>query len=138
MKNPQTVIPRICALILDSILLLPIAIVDQLVRDSGFTTETIIALLFVVSSTYSIYFITMHKLFGQTVGKMLMKVKVLSLDESPIKFWQAFVRNLPEISLLICSFIFENPLVKTTAETNPENFDILKSPVVVILTNALN
>jgi uncharacterized RDD family membrane protein YckC len=132
MENHPTVVPRICAIILDSILLLPLAIIDQLVRDSGLQPEIIIALLFIVSISYSIYFITMHKIFGQTVGKMLMKVKVLSFDESPIKFWQTVVRDLPQILLVTASFIFENPLVNATAETNSESLDILKSPIVIL------
>ena len=51
----------------------------------------------------------MHALYGQTVGKMLTKVKVLDISETPLKFYQAVLRDVPQIFLIILSFIFVNP-----------------------------
>ena len=98
MEKYQTLVPRFWALILDSVLLLPLAIVDGLIKDAGFSQESKWTLYLTVSLAQTIYFIAMHGAFGQTVGKMLMKVKVLdSASETPISFWQATLRDLPQV-----------------------------------------
>ncbi len=51
---------------------------------------------------YPIYFITMHGFYGQTLGKMIARVKVVNnKDEQPIMMQQAFERELPNLVLNI-------------------------------------
>jgi uncharacterized RDD family membrane protein YckC len=48
----------------------------------------------------------MHGIFGQTFGKMLFKVKVVDISESPLTLKKAFWREL--LSLMFIGFILSN------------------------------
>jgi uncharacterized RDD family membrane protein YckC len=131
MEKYQTLWLRFLALILDIILLLPLGIAAELIKGDGFSQEVKFALLFIVSLAHTIYFIVMHGFYGQTVGKMLMKVKVLDVSESAIKFRQAIVRDLPQVLFTVGSFIFYYPLTPDQIEPNsPENW---KNPFFVLI-----
>jgi uncharacterized RDD family membrane protein YckC len=132
MEKYRTLVPRFWALILDTVLLLPLAIVDDLIKGAGFSQEAKWALYLTVSLAQTVYFIAMHAAFGQTVGKMLMKVKVLdSLSESPIKFRQAILRDLPQILATIGSFVFLYPL--SLADIDPNAPDYWKNPFMILI-----
>lgn len=54
-----------------------------------------------------IYSVVLHWLYGQTLGKAVMEVKVVNYpDESPISFQQAFLRDCVPIVLLIVMVVF--------------------------------
>jgi uncharacterized RDD family membrane protein YckC len=130
MEKYRTLVPRFWALILDSILLLPLSIFDQLLQGAEFSQTAKLVLLFIVSLAGTVYFIVMHAMFGQTVGKMLMKVKVLdAFSESPVKFYQAFLRDLPQLLFILGSFIFLNPLAPD--EINSPEY--MKNPLVILM-----
>ncbi len=82
MQKYQTFIPRFLALILDSILLLPLFVIDQMAADSSFSPTVKLGVNIATSLFGVLYVILMLYFFGQTVGKMLMKVKVLDVSES--------------------------------------------------------
>ncbi len=134
MEKFRTVIPRILAILLDNILLLPLTIVDQYARGIDLARGQMLVLLFIISVSYSIYFILMHRLFGQTVGKMLMKVKVLDLAESRISLRRAVLRDLPPIFLLAAMFIFTDPLAVVNPDAEPDARLILNNPIALIQT----
>jgi uncharacterized RDD family membrane protein YckC len=130
MEQYRTLVPRFWALILDSVLLLPLSILDELLRGADFSPAAKWSLLLTVNLAGTIYFIAMHAVFGQTVGKMLMKIKVLdALSESPIKFRQALLRDLPQLLFVAGSFVFLNQLAPE-AELNPAEYT--KNPLVVL------
>tara|TARA_Y100000310_G_scaffold192182_1_gene192126 strand:- start:764 stop:1261 length:498 start_codon:yes stop_codon:yes gene_type:complete len=57
----------------------------------------------IMASLAILYFAIMERIFAQTIGKMLMHIKVKSLNEK-LKLWQCFVRSLyliPYFSLFI-------------------------------------
>lgn len=133
MEKYQTLYPRALALILDSVLLLPLGILDEWMRTLTLRQEILYILLFGINIASILYFIIMHGLFGQTVGKMLMKVKVLDISESSLKFRQAVLRDLPQILFIIGSFIFMNPLLLSTGEMTTEALDYFKYPLVILM-----
>ena len=95
MEKYRTFVPRFGALILDTVLLLPLGIVEELDEKRRIFPK----LQMVFSFDYRLFslafnlFVVMHGLYGQTVGKMLMKVKVLTFSETPMKFRQAILRE---------------------------------------------
>ncbi|MDQ3801526.1 MAG: RDD family protein [Acidobacteriota bacterium] len=132
MEKYRTLLPRFCAIILDIILLLPLGIITELIKGAEFSQEAKFALLLAVNLAQTTYFIVMHGLFGQTVGKMLMKVRVLDVvSESAIKFRQAFIRDLPQLLFTIGSFIFLYPL--SPDQIDPNSPDYWKNPIFVLM-----
>jgi uncharacterized RDD family membrane protein YckC len=54
------------------------------------------ALLPILGTAYSIYF---HGRWGQTIGKMVMRIQVVLLDGSPITWKAAFLRHSVDVLL---------------------------------------
>lgn len=133
MEKYQTLYPRAVALLLDSVLLLPIGILDEWVKSLALPREIFYILIFGINMAGTVYFITMHGLFGQTVGKMLMKVKVLDVSESPLKFRQAILRDLPQILFVIGSFVFMSSALLSTEEAAAESSDYFRHPLVILM-----
>lgn len=83
--------PRFNAALIDSLLFMAIAIGPRLIWDEW-------RMLFsdlMADTVFLGYTICMHAVFGQTLGKMLYKVKVVHVSEKQgISFKQAFVRDL--------------------------------------------
>lgn len=131
MEKYRTLLPRFCAIILDIILLLPLSIIAELIKSAELSREAKFALFLALNLAQTTYFIVMHGLFGQTVGKMLMKVKVLDVSESAIKFRQAFIRDLPQLLFTIGSFIFLYPL--SPDEIDPNSPDYWKNPIFILM-----
>lgn len=107
MEKYQTFWRRFWAGVLDSLILLPITwgitvfflFVSPMPLMMTFSS---IAVGFVSVS----YYILMHNFYGQTLGKMAAKVKVLDISETPINFGQAVVRSLPQIIPVMYSISF--------------------------------
>jgi uncharacterized RDD family membrane protein YckC len=107
MEKYQTFGRRFWAGILDSIILLPIT--------WGITFFFLFVSPMPLVNTFSSiavglvsvgYYILMHNYYGQTLGKMAVKVKVLDISETPINFGQAVVRSLPQIIPVMYSISF--------------------------------
>ena len=86
---------RLGAVVIDSIVLLPLTFLDTYSEVSANKVLFYIGLS--ISSFISIsYFIILHAKYGQTLGKKLMKVKVLDIDEaSLLGIKRAIIRELP-------------------------------------------
>jgi uncharacterized RDD family membrane protein YckC len=72
--------------------------------DSIFTTPETPAFvaIFGLSLSYSLshcYSIILHTYFGQTVGKMIMKVRVFDVNGNPLTLKRAFLRDFPILIL---------------------------------------
>ena len=93
----ETFWPRFWAAIIDSLVLAPLSWVGSLALGSttGLIAVVCLAGLLLGPSTYAI---VLHRLYGQTVGKALMRVRILDHSERRgIDFRQAFVRESPVV-----------------------------------------
>ncbi|HEX8367237.1 MAG TPA: RDD family protein [Pyrinomonadaceae bacterium] len=131
MEKYQTFSARFWALTLDSILLLPLGILQELIKSAEYSENLKWILFFIVNLAEIIYFIVMHGLFGQTVGKMLAKVKVLDVSEAPIKFRQAVLRDAPQLLFTVCSYSFLYPL--TPADIQVNSIALWKIPFLFLI-----
>lgn len=131
MEKYQTLWLRFWALILDVILLLPLVIITESIKTAGFSAAVKPVLFLLINLVQTIYFMVMHGVYGQTVGKMLMKIKVLDVSESPVKFRQAIIRDLPQLLSTVGSFIFYYPLAPD--EIDPNSPDYWKNPFFVLI-----
>jgi len=96
MDKYETFWRRVGAAVLDSFVLIPvswgISFVFLFISDLPSLLGSAAAGL--ISAIYSIF---MHYRFGQTLGKMAARVKVLDDSENPINFGQAIIRSLPQL-----------------------------------------
>lgn len=110
MEKYQTLGKRFGAAILDSFVLFFVgailSVAFALVGLKSDFTSTVTAAVSVL------YTILMHYYYGQTVGKMAAKVKVLDESEKPINFGQSILRSLPQLIPLMFAVSF------STADNN--------------------
>ena len=94
----RTFWPRFGAVIIDSIILWPIGVAFEFVYNTGLPIVVFAAFVLdsIIAIAYSVYF---HARYGQTIGKWLMKVKVLSVNETRLSFRQAVLRDAIAILL---------------------------------------
>lgn len=116
MEKYKTFFPRLLALLIDSFIMLPLAIFDDWFRRAELPPLFFYVWIPFSAAVFPVYMILMHAKYGQTLGKMYMNVKVLdAVSEEPIKFIQAVWREAPQVILNIVSitlgiiFLGENP-----------------------------
>lgn len=86
---------RIGAALIDIIIFIPLSFLTEWVLSLQLPTPIAATYLVASSSTFLLYSILMHGLFGQTVGKMLARVKVVDLAETSLTVRQAILRDSP-------------------------------------------
>lgn len=107
MEKYKTVGHRFIASIIDSLLTLPFILLTSFLTsflDFSPVLMTVSANLTGILSVF--YKILMHGYYGQTLGKMAVKVKVLDSSERPIVVGQAALRSLPQIVVLFFGLTF--------------------------------
>jgi uncharacterized RDD family membrane protein YckC len=92
MEKYQTFWRRFWASLIDSLILLPLTWL------AAFVFSFIGVLAPLLAGFVSVfYYVLMHFYYGQTVGKMALKVKVVDDFEAPINLGQSLLRNLPQL-----------------------------------------
>lgn len=98
MDKYQTFFSRFVALLIDSFIMIPLFVFDQWFRDWEFPPLFFYFWIPLSSLVFPIYSITMNAKFGQTLGKMWMKVKVADVSEAAsITLRQAILRDAPQL-----------------------------------------
>ena len=97
MEKYKTFFPRFVALLIDSFIMLPLAILDEWFRRAEFSPLFFYIWIPLSALVFPVYTIVMNGLYGQTLGKMAMNVKILDVSEEPIKFKQAIFRGIPDV-----------------------------------------
>lgn len=130
MEKYETVVARIVAVIIDLVVVFPIGVIASfsgslaasLTHTSFAGNSKIAFLLNNLVSVFSIfYYILMNFHYGQTLGKMAMKIKILDVGERPITFAQAAIRSFPEMF----SVFVGASLINMTIRENPD-YDALQ------------
>jgi uncharacterized RDD family membrane protein YckC len=110
MERYKTFFPRLVALLIDSFIMLPLAIMDDWFRRAEFPPVFFYLWIPVSALVFPVYTIMMNGYCGQTLGKMAMNVKVLDVTEEPIKFVQSIKREIPEviyrIGIIVLGIVF--------------------------------
>ena len=97
MEKYRTFVPRFFALIIDGTIVLPLILINTFILASETSRPILYLWLLVMNLTNPLYTILMHGFYGQTLGKMAVKVKVVTLSENPITMNHAVMRSLPQI-----------------------------------------
>jgi uncharacterized RDD family membrane protein YckC len=101
----KTFWPRFLAAIVDSLVFIPLEIADYFIRENyNIINDAAIYFWFILASlAFMIYSVLMHGIYGQTLGKMAMNVKVLDISENKLSMLQALKRDIiPIILTCIC------------------------------------
>jgi uncharacterized RDD family membrane protein YckC len=107
MEKYETFRPRFFAGFIDSFVFLPLSFVDAFLSAPERPAAVIIIWSGIMYSSYWLYSVLLHSRYGQTVGKMLMKIKVLDVSEERIPtFRQAFLRDIGYIVLNTLSLVY--------------------------------
>ncbi len=95
---------RFFAGLLDGLVFIPFIIIDIFLLKPERELIIVIPWLIFNYSIYFVYAIYFHWKFGQTLGKMIMKVKILDVSENEgLSFLQAFLRD--SVSLIIQMYL---------------------------------
>jgi uncharacterized RDD family membrane protein YckC len=103
MNKYDTTGARIGAAIVDSIIFLPLNLLNGILSDIlSNQTVLLIAWTIISLSLFQLYSIFMHGKYGQTIGKRTMGIKILTFpEELSITYKHAFIRELPYTILII-------------------------------------
>jgi uncharacterized RDD family membrane protein YckC len=97
MDKYNTIGSRFVASIIDGIVMIPVGLLSGIIVFMQGFPKLAIVWNIVISLIPVIYTIWLHTVYGQTLGKKVMKVKVLDISERPITFTQAVIRSLPQM-----------------------------------------
>lgn len=98
MEKYQTFFPRFVALLIDSFIMIPLFVFDQWFREWEFPRLFFYFWIPLSSLVYPVYSIWMTAKFGQTLGKMAMRIKVLDVSEqTSVTIRQAVLRDLWQV-----------------------------------------
>ena len=119
MGKYQTFTPRFFALIIDALIFLPLSLLDNLIISVSDLSPVIFSFwLLAFNMAHPVYSILMHGFYGQTLGKMALKVKVVDAFEKPISFHHAVLRELPYIAFSFSLIFFATPQVSGVVEVS--------------------
>lgn len=112
MEKYQTFGRRVVAGLLDTFLLF---VVNLIV--SGFLAPAGDKIGFIVTGIISLaYYVLLHYHYGQSIGKMALKVKVLDDSETPLNFGQVILRYLPQLLPVMFAVSFSTAGENSSAE----------------------
>lgn len=97
MEKYNTLGSRFVAAFIDGIVMIPVGILSGIIPVTESFSKIAIVWNVVISLIPVIYTIWLHTNYGQTLGKKVMKVKVVDISENPITFTQAVIRSLPQM-----------------------------------------
>jgi uncharacterized RDD family membrane protein YckC len=117
MNKYQTFLPRFGALLIDTFIMLPLGIFDDWFHQAEFPHLFFYVWIPLSSLVFPVYTITMHGLYGQTLGKMWFNVKVTDANEEPIKFAQAVWRDVPQLIFSAASIFIGIAALSIDAES---------------------
>ena len=134
MEKYQTFAPRFLALIADSVIFLPVFFLERYFEAVGWSPAFTYSLLLVTNLAHPVYSVVMHGLYGQTLGKMITKVRVVSVSkETPITFYEAVLRDLPQFFLNFSLFFFTIPTTTKTGEMSKIIADAIPNYIYVFM-----
>ena len=107
---------------LDALVLLPLCWLTPLFVTQSSPRAAIVFWLIISSFAYVAYSICLHGLKGQTLGKMVCKIRVVDISENPLSMRKAFLRDIFNLVFtllhVVCLILNLDLYIKT--QTAPE------------------
>ena len=91
-----SLIKRFIAFVIDLAVSLVAVVIAYLVLAMFISDKQVVSILtaFIYLAWYTLYFVYFHWKYGKTLGKKIMGIKMVNLDESPVTLGTAFKRWL--------------------------------------------
>lgn len=102
-RNLATYGSRFYAALIDSILYMSISLLSYKIQSWNTWNFSFFYLLEFIYFSYELF---LSARYGQTVGKMLLKIKIFKMDGSNIGMRESFLRLIPNLIPLLLTFIF--------------------------------
>jgi uncharacterized RDD family membrane protein YckC len=96
---------RVGAILIDGLILMPITNGIHFLAPASGDSLSQATPDFAASLVFYLYSIFFHGRYGQTIGKMLTRVRVLDLSEEKLTVSQAITRDLVPLSMSIAAFV---------------------------------
>jgi uncharacterized RDD family membrane protein YckC len=96
----QTLWRRFWAVCVDILVFAPIAIADHFFWKGSAPVPVRAAWILIFSCLSTAHSVFGHGLYGRTVGKWLLGIRVLDVSGAPLRMWQAVVRDSLTIAFL--------------------------------------
>jgi uncharacterized RDD family membrane protein YckC len=106
--------------LIDTLILSSFVLIEGLYLQAEMPAAIAIAGLITSYLCTHFYMIFLHATYGQTLGKMVMKIKVLDVSENPINWRQAVLRESPNIVFSL--FFLSSEIYQITTEGIGETF----------------
>ena len=123
----------------DGIVLMPLFYLNMFIWNQAESIATPVLLLWHVVQMLSfyIYSISLHAAFGQTLGKMLLHVKVVDVTERPITISQAIRRDIVPLALAFIA-VAQNavPILRGENLLKPTHVHFGFGMIIMLLTGA--
>ena len=92
-------VKRIIAILIDSVLVgIATTLLGYLINIGGIFS--LLNFPFVMGLIYVLYFTTTELMYGYTLGKKMVNLKVVSLDDKKLTFERTFIRNISKIHFI--------------------------------------
>jgi uncharacterized RDD family membrane protein YckC len=132
MQKYNTFWPRFWAVLVDSLIFLPIGILDNYLNSAERGLFILIVWAIVSHTVYWLYSVILHARYGQTLGKRVMRVKVLDFNEERLPtLRQAFIRDINYIFLYTFSLGYFIYLVFTGQNTSETEATSLPDQIMI-------
>jgi uncharacterized RDD family membrane protein YckC len=107
----RTFWPRFWAGLVDALVLAPVGVMDLWFWHQDASTAARVVWWTFGHAAGLLYSILLHGLWGQTLGKLVMGIRVLDVSGSPLKMWQAVLRDSLGIAFATWVILSRLPLV---------------------------
>ena len=115
---------RFWASVIDGIVVFPVVILHEFVSAAQTSEAVLIVSLITYTAIIYLYSVVMHAVFGQTIGKMLMRIKVFDVSEIPITFRQAVLRDVVPLVAGV-AFLCADVYFISSGRQNPDEYDAI-------------
>jgi uncharacterized RDD family membrane protein YckC len=107
MDKYNTFGPRFWAGMIDGLVFMPIGLIDDVMTPQSHGAFAFVAWSIVSYSSVWLYSVFLHARYGQTLGKMVTKIKVLDLSEDRVpSLRQALIRDIGYVALNTLTLVY--------------------------------
>jgi uncharacterized RDD family membrane protein YckC len=90
----QTLGARILAAIVDTFVFMPLFVAETVLDEQSPSHGLFVFISVSATIVWHVYYVYLHGRYGQTLGKIVAKIKVVAADETPIGYRTAFIREV--------------------------------------------